>query len=322
MKKKFLVTGGAGFIGSYLTEALLDAGHSVVVADNFSTGSRENLAAVAENPDLKIIELDITVDDIQLDNLIKECDVLIHLAAAVGVEMVVNDPIHTLSTNVKGTENVLGPAAKYKKRTIVASTSEVYGKSDNDTFTETDDLHLGSPYRSRWSYACSKLLDEFYVMAYCQNQGLPGTIVRFFNTVGPRQTGRYGMVVPRFAQAAVNGETVKVYGDGEQSRCFCHVKDVVRALLLLIGNEKAIGNIYNIGSQELVSISELAQRVIARSGSSSTIEYIPYEKAYAKGFEDMRRRRPNTTALHKLTGWQVEHTLDDILDDVVASLKK
>ena len=159
-------------------------------------------------------------------------------------------------------------------------------------------------------------------MAYCQNQGLPGTIVRFFNTVGPRQTGRYGMVVPRFAQAAVNGETVKVYGDGEQSRCFCHVKDVVRALLLLIGNEKAIGNIYNIGSQELVSISELAQRVIARSGSSSTIEYIPYEKAYAKGFEDMRRRRPNTTALHKLTGWQVEHTLDDILDDVVASLKK
>lgn len=322
MKKKFLVTGGAGFIGSYLTEALLDAGHSVVVADNFSTGSRENLAAVAENPDLKIIELDITVNDIQLDNLIKECDVLIHLAAAVGVEMVVNDPIHTLSTNVKGTENVLGPAAKYKKRTIVASTSEVYGKSDNDTFTETDDLHLGSPYRSRWSYACSKLLDEFYVMAYCQNQGLPGTIVRFFNTVGPRQTGRYGMVVPRFAQAAVNGETVKVYGDGEQSRCFCHVKDVVRALLLLIGNEKAIGNIYNIGSQELVSISELAQRVIARSGSSSTIEYIPYEKAYAKGFEDMRRRRPNTTALHKLTGWQVEHTLDDILDDVVASLKK
>ena len=322
MKKKFLGTGGAGFIGSYLTEALLDAGHSVVVADNFSTGSRENLAAVAGNPDLKIIELDITVDDIQLDNLIKECDVLIHLAAAVGVEMVVNDPIHTLSTNVKGTENVLGPAAKYKKRTIVASTSEVYGKSDNDTFTETDDLHLGSPYRSRWSYVCSKLLDEFYVMAYCQNQGLPGTIVRFFNTVGPRQTGRYGMVVPRFAQAAVNGETVKVYGDGEQSRCFCHVKDVVRALLLLIGNEKAIGNIYTIGSQELVSISELAQRVIARSGSSSTIEYIPYEKAYAKGFEDMRRRRPNTTALHKLTGWQVEHTLDDILDDVVASLKK
>ena len=322
MKKKFLVTGGAGFIGSYLTEALLDAGHSVVVADNFSTGSRENLAAVAGNPDLKIIELDITVDDIRLDELIRECDVLIHLAAAVGVEMVVNDPIHTLSTNVKGTENVLGPAAKYKKRTIVASTSEVYGKSDNDTFTETDDLHLGSPYRSRWSYACSKLLDEFYVMAYCQNQGLPGTIVRFFNTVGPRQTGRYGMVVPRFAQAAVNGETVKVYGDGEQSRCFCHVKDVVRALLLLIGNEKAIGNIYNIGSQELVSISELAQRVIARSGSSSTIEYIPYEKAYAKGFEDMRRRRPNTTALHKLTGWQVEHTLDDILDDVVASLKK
>ena len=322
MKKKFLVTGGAGFIGSYLTEALLKQGHSIVVADNFSTGSIENLSAVAEHPDLQVVELDITRDGELLEKLVRECDVLIHLAAAVGVEMVVNDPIHTLSTNVKGTENVLGPAAKYKKRTIVASTSEVYGKSDNDTFTETDDLHLGSPYRSRWSYACSKLLDEFYVMAYCQNQGLPGTIVRFFNTVGPRQTGRYGMVVPRFAQAAVKGETVKVYGDGEQSRCFCHVKDVVRALLLLIDKEEAVGNIYNIGSQELVTISELAQRVIARCGSSSAIEYIPYEKAYAKGFEDMRRRRPNTTALYNLTGWKVEHTLNDILDDVIASLKK
>ena len=322
MKKKFLITGGAGFIGSYLTEALLKQGHSIVVADNFSTGSIENLSAVAEHPDLQVVELDITRDGELLEKLVRECDVLIHLAAAVGVEMVVNDPIHTLSTNVKGTENVLGPAAKYKKRTIVASTSEVYGKSDNDTFTETDDLHLGSPYRSRWSYACSKLLDEFYVMAYCQNQGLPGTIVRFFNTVGPRQTGRYGMVVPRFAQAAVKGETVKVYGDGEQSRCFCHVKDVVRALLLLIDKEEAVGNIYNIGSQELVTISELAQRVIARCGSSSAIEYIPYEKAYAKGFEDMRRRRPNTTALYNLTGWKVEHTLNDILDDVIASLKK
>lgn len=322
MMKKFLITGGAGFIGSYLTEALLAQGNAVTVADNFSTGSRENLAAVEGNPSLRIVELDITQDGNMLDELVAECDVLIHLAAAVGVEMVVNDPIHTLSTNVKGTENVLGPAAKYKKRTIVASTSEVYGKSDNDTFTETDDLHLGSPYRSRWSYACSKLLDEFYVMAYCQNEGLPGTIVRFFNTVGPRQTGRYGMVVPRFAQAALNGEPVKVYGDGEQSRCFCHVKDVVRALMLLIDRPEAIGNIYNIGSQELVTISELAQRVIARSGSSSTLEYIPYEKAYAKGFEDMRRRRPNTSALSALTGWKVEHTLNDILDDVLASLKK
>lgn len=322
MMKKFLITGGAGFIGSYLTEALLAQGNAVTVADNFSTGSRENLAAVEGNPSLRIVELDITQDGSMLDELVAECDVLIHLAAAVGVEMVVNDPIHTLSTNVKGTENVLGPAARYKKRTIVASTSEVYGKSDNDTFTETDDLHLGSPYRSRWSYACSKLLDEFYVMAYCQNEGLPGTIVRFFNTVGPRQTGRYGMVVPRFAQAALNGEPVKVYGDGEQSRCFCHVKDVVRALMLLIDRPEAIGNIYNIGSQELVTISELAQRVIARSGSSSTLEYIPYEKAYAKGFEDMRRRRPNTSALSALTGWKVEHTLNDILDDVLASLKK
>ena len=322
MMKKFLITGGAGFIGSYLTEALLAQGNAVTVADNFYTGSRENIAAVEGNPSLRIVELDITQDGNMLDELVAECDVLIHLAAAVGVEMVVNDPIHTLSTNVKGTENVLGPAAKYKKRTIVASTSEVYGKSDNDTFTETDDLHLGSPYRSRWSYACSKLLDEFYVMAYCQNEGLPGTIVRFFNTVGPRQTGRYGMVVPRFAQAALNGEPVKVYGDGEQSRCFCHVKDVVRALMLLIDRPEAIGNIYNIGSQELVTISELAQRVIARSGSSSTLEYIPYEKAYAKGFEDMRRRRPNTSALSALTGWKVEHTLNDILDDVLASLKK
>ena len=276
MKKKILITGGAGFIGSYLTEALLKQGNSVTVADNFSTGSEKNLSAVRENPDLTVLKLDVTQDCEMLDALVKECDVLIHLAAAVGVEMVVNDPIHTLSTNVKGTENVLGPAARYGKRTIVASTSEVYGKSDRETFSETDDLHLGSPYRSRWSYACSKLLDEFYVMAYCQNAGLPGTIVRFFNTVGPRQTGRYGMVVPRFAQAAAENRNVQVYGDGEQSRCFCHVKDVVRALLLLIDEPRAIGNIYNIGSQELVSVRELAERVIARAGSSSQIEYIPY----------------------------------------------
>ena len=315
MMKKFLITGGAGFIGSYLTEALLKQGHSIVVADNFSTGSRENLSAVAGNPALQIVELDITRDSDMLETLVKECDVLIHLAAAVGVEMVVNDPVHTLLTNVRGTENVLVPAAQAKKRIILASTSEVYGKSTGELFKETDDLHLGSPHHSRWSYACSKLLDEFILMAYHQQQALPGTVVRFFNTVGPRQTGRYGMVVPRFVKAALAGEPLKVYGDGQQSRCFCHVADVVRALQGLLHCKESIGRICNIGSQELISIEDLAKLTISHLNSSSELERIPYEQAYGKGFEDMRRRRPDTSEINKLTGWVPEKNLRDIIDD-------
>ena len=315
MPEKILVTGGAGFIGSFLTESLLADGYAVTVVDNFSTGSMNNLAAVKDSPQLKVLKLDVVENAEAVAELVRDADCIFHLAAAVGVEMVVNDPVHTLLTNVRGTENVLVPAAKAEKRIILASTSEVYGKSTGELFKETDDLHLGSPHHSRWSYACSKLLDEFILMAYHHQQDLPGTIVRFFNTVGPRQTGRYGMVVPRFVKAALAGEPLKVYGDGQQSRCFCHVYDVVRALKGLLHCQDSIGRICNIGSQELISIEDLAKLTISRLKSSSELERIPYEQAYGKGFEDMRRRRPDTSEINRLTGWAPEKTLCDIIDD-------
>ena len=315
------ITGGAGFIGSHLTEALLNAGHQVTVADNFSTSSPANLDRVKDHPALQVIEMDIVNEPEKVAELIKNCDAVFHLAAAVGVEMVVKNPVHTITTNVHGTENVLTPAAKYGKRTIIASTSEVYGKSGNEKFAETDDLLIGSPFNSRWCYASSKLLDEFYLMAFHREAALPGTVVRFFNTVGPRQTGRYGMVIPRFVSQAIKNEPLTVYGDGMQSRCFCHVSDVVKALLLLLENKESIGNIYNIGSQELVSIRELAETVIARTKSKSVIKDIPYDVAYDVGFEDMRRRYPDTSRITELTGWRPEHTLADIIDDVAESLR-
>ena len=318
---KIFITGGAGFIGSHLTEALLNAGHSVVVADNYSTSTPDNLNRVKGNSNLEIYEMDIVKDAEKVEELIMKSDVVFHLAAAVGVEMVVKNPVHTITTNVHGTENVLAPAAKYGKRTIIASTSEVYGKSTNEKFSETDDLLIGSPFNSRWCYASSKLLDEFYLMAFNREAGLPGTVVRFFNTVGPRQTGRYGMVIPRFVAKALKNEPLPVYGDGMQSRCFCHVQDVVRALILLIDNQESIGNIYNIGSQELISIRQLAEEIIKRTNSSSKIEEIPYDIAYAKGFEDMRRRFPDISKIKALVNWQPEHSLADIIDDVAESLK-
>lgn len=319
---KILLTGGAGFIGSHLTEALLKRGDQVTVVDNFSTGSIENLAAVKDHPQLTVLELDVAEEPEKVRELVRTCDTVIHLAAAVGVELVVNDPARTISTNVRGTENVLLPAAEFDKRIIAASTSEVYGKSTKEKFTETDDLLIGSPDHSRWSYACSKLLDEFYLTALVQTAGLRGTVTRFFNTVGPRQTGRYGMVLPRFVRAALNNEPIPVYGDGGQSRCFCHVHDVIRALVSLIDDERTVGEVYNIGSQRLVTIRELAELVIARTGSASEITVIPYEKAYAKGFEDMRRRMPDTAKITALNGWHVEKSLEEIIDDVAESLKK
>ena len=319
---KILVTGGAGFIGSHLTEALLKRGDHVTVADNFSTGSMENLAPLKDDPALTVIELDVAEEAEKIRELVKENDVIIHLAAAVGVELVVNEPARTISTNVRGTENVLLPATEFNKRIIAASTSEVYGKSTKEKFAETDDLLIGSPIHSRWSYACSKLLDEFYLTALVQTAGLRGTVTRFFNTVGPRQTGRYGMVLPRFVRAALNNEPIPVYGDGGQSRCFCHVHDVIRALISLIDDESTYGEIYNIGSQHLVTLRELAEEVIRRTGSSSEITVIPYEKAYSKGFEDMRRRMPDTSKIHALNGWKVEKSLDEIIDDVAKEMKK
>lgn len=315
---RYLVTGGAGFIGGHLTESLLRDGEEVVVIDNFSTGRRQNLAVVADSPALRVIEADVVADAALLEREVGEADVIIHLAAAVGVELVVRDPVRTITTNVHGTENVLAPAAKYGKRTIIASTSEVYGKSSKPLFAETDDLLIGNPVHSRWSYACSKLLDEFYLMAHCRMNDLPGTVVRFFNTVGPRQTGQYGMVVPRFVAAALTGKPIPVYGDGTQSRCFCHVLDVVRALRALAVNPHSYGKIYNIGSQRSISIEELARLVIERTASSSGITRIPYDQAYDKGFEDMMRRAPDTTAIRQLIGWQPEIPLEKIIDDVAA----
>ena len=319
--KRILITGGAGFIGSHLAEALTARGDRVLAVDDLSTGSLENLASLSASPLFEFRKLDVVAEGAVLRGLIRECDAVIHLAAAVGVELVVRDPARTITTNVHGTENVLIPAAECGRRTIIASTSEVYGKSPHEMFSESDDLQIGSPEHSRWSYACSKLLDEFLLMALHRGGGFPGTVVRFFNTVGPRQTGRYGMVVPRFVAAALAGKPLQVYGDGGQSRCFCHVADVVRALLLLLDEPAAVGEVFNIGSQRLVTIQELAELVIGRLGSASAIEFIPYDKAYAKGFEDMRRRRPDTGKIRRLTGWRAEIELETIIDDVAASLR-
>ena len=314
-----LITGGAGFIGGHLSEALLKRGDHVIIADNFSTGSRKNIRTV-DNKAPEVFEMDVSKDTELLYELIKRSDAVFHLAAAVGVELVVNDPVRTIQTNIDGSANVVKIASELDKRLFIASTSEVYGKSENERFSESDDLLIGSPYHSRWSYACSKLLDEFYLMAYHQSAGLRGTVVRFFNTVGPRQTGKYGMVVPRFVSNALQNKPLSVYGDGGQSRCFCHVSDVVRALLLLLDDDRSIGNIYNIGSDRLITITELAKLVISRLHSASTLEYIPYDKAYSKGFEDMRRRKPSTEKLCSLVNWHPEHPLEQIIDDVAQEI--
>ena len=317
---KFLVTGGAGFIGSHLTDALLKRGDQVCVIDDLSTGSMENVTRFSDHAAYRFIRGSI-IDAPELDELVADADCVIHLAAAVGVELVVHDPVRTILTNVSGSERVLTLAAQGKKRCILASTSEVYGKSMKPQFAETDDLLIGAPTHSRWSYACSKLLDEFLLMAYCRDQGLRGTVVRFFNTVGPRQTGRYGMVIPRFVSAALKGEDLKVYGSGEQTRCFCHVADVVRALLLLADEERAVGEIFNIGSSHIITIRELAQEIIRELNSTSGIEMIPYEKAYTNGFEDMLHRAPDCAKIKELCAWQAEIPLKQIIHDVADSMR-
>ena len=318
---KVLITGGAGFIGSHLTRALLSAGHTVAVIDDLSTGSLDNITEFQKDSRYRFIKGDILVSG-ELEELIADCDTVFHLAAAVGVELVVHDPVRTILTNVQGTERVLTAATKYDKRIILASTSEVYGKSAKPLFAETDDLLIGPSTHSRWSYACSKLMDEFLLMAYFRDRGLRGTVVRFFNTVGPGQTGRYGMVIPRFVAAALSGAPLKVFGTGEQTRCFCHVSDVVRALLLLMETPDSYGGIYNIGSTEKVTIRQLAEFVIHELNSSSKIGMIPYDQAYANGFEDMLHRAPDCSKLYALTNWQAEIPLKQIIADVAESLRK
>jgi UDP-glucose 4-epimerase len=313
-----LITGGAGFIGTHLTRRLLARGDTVSILDNLSTGSFDNIHEFISHP-LYSFAIDSLNNPLVLDRLASQADAIIHLAAAVGVQLVVERPTETIETNVLGTHAVLNAARRYRCRTLIASTSEVYGKGAKIPFSEEDDLLLGSSARSRWSYAASKLLDEFLGLAAHREFGLPVTVIRFFNTVGPGQTGRYGMVVPRFVRQALQGEAIAVYGDGEQTRCFCHVYDTVRALELLLDRpDKTAGEIYNIGSNYEVTINELANQVIARSGSHSTVRHVPYSEAYAPGFEDMRRRVPDTSKIRGVVGWQATRHLTEILDDVIA----
>lgn len=307
-----LVTGGAGFIGSHLVERLLADGNAVVVIDDFSTGSAENLGGVSGNPKLRIIHSKISACA-DLVSLAAEAGSIYHLAAAVGVELVVKSPIHTLETNLHETEVLLKAAAQNRTPLLLASTSEVYGKSEKPVFSEEDDLLIGAPNHSRWGYACSKLMDEFLALAYAREKELPITITRLFNTVGPRQTGRYGMVLPRFITAAKRGEPLAVHGDGLQSRCFCFVKDTVEALVRLQNCEAARGQVFNIGSTEEITILDLAKLVIATLGSKSQIELIPYDQAYAPGFEDMRRRRPRIEKLAAAVGFRPATTLHDTI---------
>ncbi|MBN1864629.1 MAG: GDP-mannose 4,6-dehydratase [Victivallales bacterium] len=312
---KYLVTGGAGFIGSHLVENLLSEGSEVIVVDDFSTGSRKNLEHLSRNSALDVVEGNI-LNLPELEYLISRSDMVYHLAAAVGVELVVHDPVRTITTNVHGTEKVLKGAVRKNTKLLIASTSEVYGKSEKDSFSERDDLLIGPSTHCRWSYACSKLLDEFLAMAYFRSSRLPVVVARFFNTVGPRQTGRYGMVLPRFVEKAIRNEDLQIYGDGEQSRCFCHVDDTVRALRLLEKSDTAIGEVFNIGTRRQTTINNLAAMVIEHVGSTSATKHVPYEKAYEAGFEDMRRRLPDISKISSLTGWEPSISLEGIIDSV------
>ena len=313
---RVLITGGAGFIGSHLAEALIEAGHQVMVIDDLSTGSFDNIAHLKGQAGFRYT-IDTVLNEPVLAELVDQCDVVYHLAAAVGVLLIVEAPVRTLETNVHGTEVVLKAAAKKQRLVVVASTSEVYGKSDAVPFREDGDIALGSTVKHRWAYACSKALDEFLALAYWKEKRLPVVIVRFFNTVGPRQTGRYGMVVPNFVRQALAGEPITVFGDGKQTRCFTYVGDVVGALTAIVAREEAHGNVYNVGNTEEVSIYALAERVKALTKSASPIVNIPYDQAYESGFEDMPRRVPDLTKIHALIGYEPQVSLDEILRRVI-----
>lgn len=315
---RYLITGGAGFVGSHLCEELLRRGHEVAVIDDLSTGTIHNIRPFQSSPKFRYV-IDTCANRHILAELVDGADVVYHMAAAVGVKLIVESPVRTIETNIKLTELVLEVAHKKKKPVFVASTSECYGKSDRFPFNEEGDLVLGPSSKGRWSYACSKLIDEFLAIAYYRERGLPTVVGRLFNTVGPRQTGQYGMVVPTFVKQALAGAPVTVYGDGKQSRCFTHVRDVVRALIALMERPDAYGQVYNMGNTEEISILKLAEQVIARAGSKSEIVFVPYEKAYEPGFEDMPRRVPDIGKINKLIGWQPTIGLSQILDDVIAS---
>jgi UDP-glucose 4-epimerase len=313
---RVLITGGAGFIGSHLAEELLARGHTVHALDDLSTGSIENIRHLRQNP-LFAYTIDSCHDPRLVAELVDEADYVYHLAAAVGVQLIVESPVRTIETNVHCTEIVLAQASKKRRPVFVASTSEVYGKSPAVPFKEDGDIVMGATTRGRWSYACSKALDEFLAIAYHRERRLPVVIGRLFNTVGPRQTDRYGMVLPTFVRQALAGQPLTVFGSGEQRRCFCHVRDVVCGLADMLGREDLYGQVFNIGSTEEISISDLARRVISLTQTSSEIVLIPYHEAYGEGFEDMCRRVPDTTKVRDAIGWQPTASLDEIIRDVV-----
>jgi UDP-glucose 4-epimerase len=318
---RFLITGGAGFIGSHLAERLLERGDNVVLLDNLSTGSMDNIRHLKSFGRMQY-HLDNIENRQLVAELVDDADTVIHLAAAVGVKLIVESPVRTIETNVNGTQMILEAANKKKKLVLTASTSEVYGKNTNVPFHEDADLVLGPTTKGRWSYAASKALDEFLALSYWKEKHLPVIVVRFFNTVGPRQTGRYGMVLPNFVKAALDNAPIQVYGDGKQSRCFCDVRDTVESLLRLLDTQKSIGEVVNIGNTEEVSIEGLAQLVKQRTGSRSSIEYIPYDKAYEPGFEDMMRRVPCVDKLEGLTGFRPRTPLNEIIDRVAAFFRQ
>ena len=313
---KALITGGAGFIGSHLAERFLDDGHEVIVLDNLSTGSIANIEHLKGRPGFSYT-IDSVTNESLLAELIDRSDVVFHLAAAVGVKLIVEQPVHTIETNVHGTEVVLKHANKKKKLVFIASTSEVYGKSADVPFREVADLVLGPTSKHRWAYACSKMIDEFLALAYWKERKLPVIIVRLFNTVGPRQTGQYGMVVPTFVRQALAGQPITVFGDGTQSRSFTYVGDVVRAMVALINEPRAIGQVFNIGNGKEISMGDLAARIKTMTGSQSPIVRIPYDQAYEEGFEDMPRRVPDLSKIHALVGYAPKRDLDTILTDVI-----
>ena len=318
---KILITGGAGFVGSHLADKLLSEGHEITVIDDLSTGRYSNIAHLEDTKDFRLI-IDTVLNEKLMEELIRETDHVYHMASAVGVKLIMDHPVKTIETIFRGTDVVLGFCSRYRKRVLIPSTSEVYGKGASVPFRENDDLLTGATDKHRWAYACAKTLDEFLALAHFKETRLPVVVVRLFNTVGPRQTGQYGMVVPRFVHAAIRNEPIYVHGDGTQARCFGHVLDVVEGLTKLLDDPKCFGQVINLGNDEEVSIKELAARAISLTSSSSEIQYIPYEEAYGEGFEDMRRRVPSLEKARRMIGYQPTRTLNDIINDVAAEYNR
>lgn len=318
---KILITGGAGFVGSHLADKLLGEGHHITVIDDLSTGRYSNIAHLEDHERFRLI-IDTVLNADIMETLVQETDRVYHMASAVGVRLIMEQPVKTIETIFHGTDVVLGRCSKYRKRVLIPSTSEVYGKGISVPFKEDDDLLTGATDKHRWAYACAKTLDEFLALAHFKETRLPVVVARLFNTVGPRQTGQYGMVVPRFVDAALRNEPIEVHGDGTQSRCFGHVTDVVDGLTAALESQACFGQVINIGSDTEVTINELAEKAISLTGSTSTVRYVPYEEAYGEGFEDMQRRVPSLEKAKRLLGYQPTRSLDDIINDVAAEARR